>query len=162
MSTKLFGIVAATTLLMVCGCTKPSSVSGTVTADGEKVTEGLVLFQPESNSGKKPAAGEIQPDGTYEVRTAGNELLSAGNYKVLFTPPDTLEDETGQAIVVSEWNSWQAEDKLVQVSEGQNKIAIKLEKKPEPPAEEDPADQPAGEETTQPAEPEETEPAEME
>ena len=55
-------------LLLLAGCGGPrlGKVSGRVTVGGQLVTEGVILFHPESG----PAAvGAIRPDGTYELTT---------------------------------------------------------------------------------------------
>jgi hypothetical protein len=45
-------------------------VQGKVTYKGEPVPKGTITFQPD---GGRPAVGEIQPDGTYQLSTFGDK-----------------------------------------------------------------------------------------
>ncbi len=55
-------------LLLGCGSDYPATVpvSGRVTLGGQPVSEGSVMFYPESG---RPAMGNIKPDGTYTLTT---------------------------------------------------------------------------------------------
>ena len=58
-------------VLLVVGCGRgdrleTAEVAGTVTLDGEPVTQGTVLFTPEQG---RVAKGEIRPDGSFSLGT---------------------------------------------------------------------------------------------
>ena len=61
-------VVLAAVLVAGCGPDLPdtAAVSGTVTYDGQPVTQGTVTFYPEKG---RSSTGRIQPDGTYTLRT---------------------------------------------------------------------------------------------
>jgi hypothetical protein len=65
--------LAAMLLLTLNGCSQPT-ISGTVTFDGQPVTDGQMAFVPESNSGQGSSAHIV--NGAYTLKAA------AGNYKV--------------------------------------------------------------------------------
>jgi hypothetical protein len=87
-------------LIVVLGCGddtgigKRYPVSGRVTLKGEPLKEGRITFQPADPEKGRPAAGEIQPDGTYRLTTLtpGDGALP-GQYKVTVTAKkvDTTE-----------------------------------------------------------------------
>ncbi|PQO30747.1 hypothetical protein C5Y96_14915 [Blastopirellula marina] len=129
MHTKSIGLIAVMLLLGSVGCSQQATVTGVVTGNGKHVDNGQIVFRPIDGAGKvKPAAGTIQGDGTYQMRTAGNEPLSPGTYQVLYCPPDTLEDERGRAVKVSPWKSYKAPVDPITVEEGENYITIELSK----------------------------------
>src|SRR5215467_983540 len=74
-----------------CGNGGRASVSGKVTVNGKPVTAGLVSFTPIASGAKdpgKPAAGEVQKDGTYTLGTESiNDGAVAGKHSVRYTPP---------------------------------------------------------------------------
>jgi len=68
-------------LLVLVGCNaRPSSVSGTVTLDGNPLNDGLVTFHPEA--GGPLAYGRIQPGGTYQLQTGSGRGLLSGEYSI--------------------------------------------------------------------------------
>ncbi len=64
----LAALAAAALLSSGCGSSYPATapVSGKVTLEGEPVIKGTIMFYPEDG---RPAMGDIQPDGTYQLRT---------------------------------------------------------------------------------------------
>jgi hypothetical protein len=70
-STTLRGGLALLAVAIFCvGCSRgpaTAKVSGTVTLDGKPLAFGSVMFQ--GVAGGQPAAGNIQPDGTFELTT---------------------------------------------------------------------------------------------
>ncbi len=66
MRRRVFAGFLMAVLLAGCGGPRLGKVSGRVTLGGQAVTEGVILFHPESG----PAAvGAIRPDGTYTLTT---------------------------------------------------------------------------------------------
>ena len=81
-------------LASLIGCSQrlESTVSGTVTLDGERIGPGVVNFSLVSGDAN-PAIGAIQPDGSYFLKTSRTEGLLAGKYKVavsVFVQPANL------------------------------------------------------------------------
>jgi hypothetical protein len=79
---KKAAVVATTLMLTLSGCggTYESTVSGTVSFDGKKLTVGTVSFHPVA--GGPASYAQVNSDGTYVVQT-GRELgLKAGDYVV--------------------------------------------------------------------------------
>lgn len=60
-------------------------VKGTVTFNGEPVTEGIVTFEDSTNG--RTGESEIAADGVYRAR------LTKGSYKVMVNPPTVQVDE---------------------------------------------------------------------
>ena len=61
-----------------------STVSGTVTLDGQLIGPGTVLFVP-ANGTTNPSVGTIEPNGSYTVKSSRTEGLPAGRYRVSVT-----------------------------------------------------------------------------
>ncbi len=83
----------AVLVVAVAGCggsddkMETSSVTGTVTYEGKPVTTGTVMFTPVG--GGPPATGQIQEDGTYELRTyEDGDGAVIGEHKVTITALD--------------------------------------------------------------------------
>ena len=69
-----------------------SQVNGTVTADGELVTEGKVTFYP--TGGGRPSHGTIGEDGTYTMMTEKlGDGVPPGSYKVTIEAKKKLGPE---------------------------------------------------------------------
>ena len=69
-------------LAVLAGCGGPydSSVTGIVTLDSQPLTLGTVAFFP--SAGGPPAYGQVQSDGSYEVRTGREDGLKSGEYQI--------------------------------------------------------------------------------
>jgi hypothetical protein len=89
MHTRLFRAVMPSALLagLVCGCGPKEEhpetvpVQGKVTYKGKPVPKGTVTFQPDAG---QPSAGEIQPDGTYQLSTfAPKDGALPGHHRVM-------------------------------------------------------------------------------
>jgi hypothetical protein len=72
--------LVACVCLAGCGGVYDSSVSGTVTLDGNPVTRGTVAYNPVQSG--PSAYARIDEDGSYTVRTGREEGLPAGEYQV--------------------------------------------------------------------------------
>lgn len=86
-------IAVAVLVVAVAGCgssddqMETSSVTGTVTYDGKPVATGTVMFTPVG--GGPPATGQIQEDGTYQLRTyEEGDGAVFGEHKVTITALD--------------------------------------------------------------------------
>ena len=75
--------VAALILCVGCGGPPQAVVRGTVTLDGKPLAAGLVVFEADGRS----YAGEIGPDGRYELRHRGKAAVAPGTYGVAVLPP---------------------------------------------------------------------------
>jgi len=69
-----------------------AKVQGKVTANGEPVNGGTLIFSPVASGNDKtpgkPASAEIKADGTYSLGTdRPGDGAAAGRYRVTFTPP---------------------------------------------------------------------------
>lgn len=121
-------ILGGLALSALVGCGSSASVSGMVTAGGETVDGGSIIFRPLAD-GVKPAIGKINADGGYSLVTAGNGGVQPGEYQVMYMPPDQREDEAGQAIGPPiKWRKFRAPSSPVNVDSGENDIPITLEK----------------------------------
>lgn len=78
---KFFFVCCGLLLTSIVGCGgKPASVTGVITLDGKPLERGTVGFSP--TSGGMQAAGIIQADGSYELKTNRDSGLDVGEYAV--------------------------------------------------------------------------------
>lgn len=73
--------------LTISGCgpgRERGTLSGTVKFQGQPVTEGMVILSDEKDGTFMTA--EIQPDGTFEPKTAEGKGIWAGQYRVAVAP----------------------------------------------------------------------------
>lgn len=89
MLTKNFCVVLGIALLFALGC-KPAgppvaTVGGKITLGGKPLPGGFITFQ--SEDGTRSVVGEINTQGTYEIRTHDSAGLPPGKYKVGIKPP---------------------------------------------------------------------------
>lgn len=107
-------LAALTGLLLVAGCAetglKTVQVHGQVTYQGKPVSEGWVTFlatTPSEGMPNRPATGDLQPDGTYQMRTIKpGDGVVPGEYVVTivayeydkWTPPQTPDDHPDYTI----------------------------------------------------------------
>ncbi len=74
-------------LVFALGCGEKSglplaSVEGTVTYNGKLIERGMVVFSPQGGTPGPSATGNIQPDGSFVMRTTGIEGAAVGSHKV--------------------------------------------------------------------------------
>jgi hypothetical protein len=116
--------------LVLAGCSGggAAKVSGKVTYKGNPVTGGSVSFNPVAKGNSypgKPAAANVQPDGTYSV-----EEVVPGSEQILYSPP--LPEipagglKEGQAAPQSPFAGLEPSQKQVEVKPGTNAIDIEL------------------------------------
>jgi hypothetical protein len=109
-----------------------SRVSGRVTLDGNPIGPGSLVFVPEGGE-TNPANGAIQPDGSYELKTANTEGLRAGKYKVSVTildqpdvPPGERSYIVAKSRIPSKYNDITTSGLEFEVAPGSNTIDIPL------------------------------------
>jgi hypothetical protein len=107
-------------------------VSGTVTLDGEPIGPRFLVFVPESG-GTNPANGTIQPDGSYELKTAHTAGLHPGKYKVSVAVLDQSEVPRGErsyevakSRIPTKYNDINSSGLEFEVRAGSNSIDIPL------------------------------------
>lgn len=113
-------------IILLSGCNQTATVKGKVTGDGKVVEGGDIIFRP-LEPGVKPAAGSIQGDGTFELKTAGNAGLKPGEYEALYTAPLPKEDDQSMG-PPSPWRAWKAPSEPVVIEAGENDISVELVK----------------------------------
>jgi hypothetical protein len=79
--------------------TRPATVTGKVSFQGEPLAGGLIVFAPDPDRGGagKPARGELNPDGTFRLALGGEAAIPPGWYRVAIAPaplyaPGSLRD----------------------------------------------------------------------
>lgn len=106
-------------LALVAGCGEPpppplNPLTGTITHDGQPVTQGGLIFIPESGSwGGVVVNAAVGKDGTFSATTSRTTGMAttihngapAGRYKVVYHPPSDgqkmgLETELPEVVVV--------------------------------------------------------------
>jgi hypothetical protein len=126
--------------LVGCGSSGVAPVSGTVRWHGEPIKGGTLIFSPledpdaPEQKGGLPATAEVQPDGTYELRTldtCGGAKI--GRHRVLFTPPPqelTEEQRTNRKYVAPPplYMGLVPKTSEVEVKAGTNTIDLELVK----------------------------------
>jgi len=141
MTTRWLRIGAAIMPLMLlatlvgCGGTYDSTVSGTVTMDGNSVPRGTVAYHP-SNGG--PAAyALIESDGAYTIRTGREDGLPSGQYQVtVISNEPSVETKDGRppppgkAITPVWYKTKETSGLTFTVESGSNTIDLPLTSKP--------------------------------
>jgi hypothetical protein len=130
--------VALVVLVMIgCGGTYDSSVSGTVTLDGAAVPRGTVAYYPKSAG--PIAYSPIESDGSYRIRTGREEGLKAGEYQVTVTANEAsaqLESKTGgpmppgKSLTPLWYRSKDSSGLTFTVERGSNEINLELTSQP--------------------------------
>ena len=124
-------------VLGVAGCGSSSdqmatsSVKGTVTYDGKPVSTGTVMFTP--TGGGPPATGQIQPDGTYELKTyEEGDGAVLGEHKVTIIALDMgsgLPEDTAaepKALIPDKYGRDTTSGLTATVTDGENTIDFPL------------------------------------
>jgi hypothetical protein len=127
-----FGLVA---LVLAAGCSGSdfeSRVSGRVTLDGNPIGPGFLVFVPVAGD-TNPANGAIQPDGSYELKTANTTGLHAGKHKVSVTildqpdvPPGERSFIVAKSKIPTKYNDINTSNLEFDVESGGNTIDIPL------------------------------------
>jgi hypothetical protein len=115
-------------VLLVAGCASGKRlypVEGTVLYDDGKPAVDLAggLVSLESVEDKSNAAGEIQPDGTFRIRTPlGKDGAPAGAYRVLVRGPEGRRDSP----ILVKYGRYNTSEIEITVKEEPNKVEIKV------------------------------------
>lgn len=143
-------LVLMVAVFAIAGCgpeSRTSGVTGTVTFEGAAVPEGTITFYPKA--GGRPAIGQIQSDGTYELSTfAPGDGAVPGEHKVAIeakqvsgagAAPTSLQDEIAQTsfgansktssvnwLVPEKYASSESSELTATVESGSNKIDFQL------------------------------------
>ncbi|WP_166827117.1 hypothetical protein [Thalassoroseus pseudoceratinae] len=109
-----------------------STVSGTITYDGKPVTTGTVMFTPVG--GGPPATGQIQQDGTYNLKTyEEGDGAVLGEHKVTIVALDMgsgLPEEAAsepRALIPDKYGRDTTSGLTATVTDGENTIDFPLE-----------------------------------
>lgn len=116
MSSRVFaGVLFPLGIALLCGCGgggefDVAPVTGKVLCEGEPVTAGFITFTPIAKDKKgepgKPAAGIIQPDGTFELTTyEPGDGAVVGKHNVTYSPPMAGEEGGGEEEELEEGES---------------------------------------------------------
>ena len=115
---KIHFFLLLTSLFFLAGCggggVKPVPVTGKVTLDGKDISsfpnfmKGSVTFLSEKGS---PAYGDIQPDGSFQMKTDNKPGVPAGSYKVTVriisteVPPSRFNDAEPVLLSAKKYNN---------------------------------------------------------
>lgn len=130
MRTGFSAILCMLLLSAGCGRSLESSVSGVATFDGKPLPRGSVSFFPTEHGAA--AAGTIQSDGTYEIRTGRGKGLAAGDYLVTVIAREPLTAELAAAmklpkpITPTRYQEVKTTDLRCAVKPGANRIDLEL------------------------------------
>lgn len=125
---KFLPIYLCALLAFVVGCDSgggKASVTGKVTADGEKVATGNLTFTP-VGGGLQPATAVIKPDGTYTLVGA-----AAGKNAVAFATGGSAEAITlkpGETAPPPPLAGYNVSNPSVELKAGSNTLDIELSK----------------------------------
>jgi hypothetical protein len=115
-----------------CSGNFASEVSGTVTMDGNPIGPGFLVFAAVDGD-TNPANGAIQPDGSYQLKTANTRGLNPGKYRVSVTildQPDVPPGERSYIVAKSripvKYNDMSTSGLEFDVAPGRNSIDIAL------------------------------------
>ena len=116
---------------LASGCSRfDSSVSGTLSLDGQPLDRGTVTFHPVSPG--PTAYGQVLSDGTFSVKVGDDAGLPSGGYKVGVRvvkeiPPRQEGDPPGfKSIIPRRYKNPQTSGFEYQIEKGKNEIDIQL------------------------------------
>ena len=143
MASALFscGPKSVATLLLViviagCGPKAPfplAPVQGTVSYQGKPVTQGRVVFVPSKGTPGPQAVGQIQPDGSFHMRTGDHDGAAIGQHIVTVHCRREATPEEARNLVITESLiplHYASEDKSplnIDVKDEDNELPIELE-----------------------------------
>jgi hypothetical protein len=110
-----------------------AEVTGKVTYKSEPLTRGQVVFTPEQGTPGPTAVGDIQPDGTYRMKSATFNGAAIGPYKVtVHSRREHTEEESAQlkippSLIPEKYGQEATSQLTFDVREGKNEYAIDLQ-----------------------------------
>jgi hypothetical protein len=119
-------------MLAVVGCQQKSNVvpvRGKVLLDGKPLTKGMIATMPSAGRG---ANAKIQPDGSFELRTFGqNDGATVGVHRVAIVAFETPanagpESGSGPSLVPKRYTSPETSGLTIDVKPGDNSPELKL------------------------------------
>lgn len=127
-----WALLVAGTLTLAVGCgTHESSVFGTVTLDGKRLTTGTVTFHPTGEGAV--AYGRIGADGSYRLHTGAEQGLAAGEYIVTVVatapPPDPQSEVVGKLLTPARYGTLDQTDLRFTIEPGKKQIDLALQTK---------------------------------
>ncbi len=139
LGTIMAGLGMAAVLGLV-GCQAEARISlakvhGKVTVKGKPLTSGRVLFLPTASPGEglpHPAAGDIKPDGTYELTTnAPGDGALVGDHKVaviaMEPPPPRGAKAEFKSLIPKKYGNPESSPLKKTVVAGENTIDIEID-----------------------------------
>jgi hypothetical protein len=87
------GVVAA-----AAGCSRPSSLSGVVTLDGQPLAEAAVILIPQTE-GAETVVGSTNQDGRFVITPAAGKAIAFGKYKVIVSKREKLTEAQINAFI---------------------------------------------------------------
>ncbi|MEW4570728.1 hypothetical protein AB1L88_22920 [Tautonia sp. JC769] len=79
-----------------------ATVRGTVTYNGKPVDHGQVVFIPTEGVGGPSAVGEINADGSYQMKTADFQGAAVGRHRVTVHSRRPLRPEEEKSLIIPE------------------------------------------------------------
>jgi len=134
---KIGAVVLLPLVLSGCGGVYDSSVSGTVTIDGQAVPRGTVTYHP--TAGGPAAYAPIQENGSYTIHTGREEGLPSGEYQVTVAAHEAAAQlmskdggpmPPGKAITPIWYRSKESSGLKFNVESGSNEINLELTLQP--------------------------------
>lgn len=123
-------LIAIGLLIAGCGGAAPAgpetgAVTGTVTLDGEPLSEVLVMFQPEDGKLGQASMGKTDEDGHYELTySTTTKGAVVGSHKVTVTTPTTAPDPKFKDPIPKKYNS--KTELKEEVQAGENVVDLAL------------------------------------
>ena len=123
-------------LLVVAGCReRPTTVSGTVTLDGQPLTigpdaRGTVVFNPDGGRGTV-ATGLLDAAGNFKLATGSSNVIAPGAYYVTVAvaqllPSSDQEERGSQLVTPAKYASASESGLAATVSPGENHVRFDL------------------------------------
>lgn len=132
-SHALLSVVLLCLTALTLGCNeRAATVYGSVTLNGEPLTQGMVTFHPQGAG--RPGYGPIAVDGSYSIHTSDGDGIAPGRYEVTVValqPPTPAADpygmpSPGESITPRRYASAQTSDLTADVRAGANRLDFSL------------------------------------
>lgn len=107
-------------------------VTGKVTFRGEPLDHGTVVFFPTGNTKGPQALGEIQPDGSFTMKTVGKAGAVVGKHKVtvqcrrVVTLEEAKDLVVGELLIPKQYTQHDSTSLKINVEKGGSELPIEL------------------------------------